>query len=77
MSEMMTDSQDWNKCIENDLHLSKTLNIKLKKIMGTIVSSDIFLYTNEGQDGDNETLFKSYNDTTGDQYMFTWSQIMS
>ena len=49
MSEMMTNAQDFNRCVENDLYLSKTLNLKLTQIMNTIVSSDIFLYVNENE----------------------------
>ena len=49
MSEMMTNTQDFNRCVENDLYLSKTLNLKLTQIMNTVVSSDIFLYVNEDE----------------------------
>jgi len=69
MSEMMTNSQDFNRCVENDHYLSKCLNVKLGKIMNSIVASDIFLYEHDenvepGQQPEN--MFKAYNDATGE-----------
>jgi len=48
VSEMITSSEDFNRCVENDSYLSKILSEKLMKVMD-IVGSDLLFHTEDNK----------------------------
>ena len=48
VSEMITSSEDFNRCVENDSYLSKILSEKLIKVMD-IVGSDLLFHTEDNK----------------------------
>jgi len=59
LSDMITDTQDFNQCIESDYFLSKILNEKLPTILGGVVASDFLLYAQN----EEFRVFKAYSET--------------
>ena len=62
LSEMVTSTEDFNRCVDNDLYLSQILNQKIFELLqgvGGVVASDLFFTTNDQ--------LKTYNDTTCEQ----------
>jgi hypothetical protein len=49
LSEIITSSDEFNRCVENDYYLLEILNEKLLKIIQGLVTSDMLLYCNEVQ----------------------------
>jgi hypothetical protein len=48
-SEMITSTDDFNRCVENDYHLSQLLSIKLSEII-QIAASDLMFYQNDQEE---------------------------
>lgn len=75
LSQMITNSEDFNRCVENDFYLSLILSSKLSQLLG-IVSSDLFFYDNGQADGDGITEFKTYHHQSGEQINFNIQSVM-
>ena len=74
LSEIITSSSEFNRCVENDCYLTEIINEKLCKLMG-IVSSDIFFYNNEV--ADSEQQLKAYHTETGDQINYAVQSLLT
>ena len=56
---MVTSTEDFNRCVDNDLYLAQILNQKMFNLLqgvGALVASDIFFHANDQ--------LKAYNDAT-------------
>lgn len=47
LSEILTNSVDFNRCVENDLYLAQILGNKIEKILD-VVSSDFLFFSKDG-----------------------------
>lgn len=70
LSEIITNSEDFNRCVENDGFLSEILTDKLHGLMD-LASVDMFYNTNE------ETVMKAYHVETGEQLNFNVQTLLS
>ena len=60
-SEMLTESDDFNRCVENDFFLAQILSEKVKTILDGVSCSELFFYQNENLS------IKVYHEESGEQ----------
>lgn len=70
---MITNSIDFNRCIENDFYLAQILNSKVEKIVD-VVSSDILFF---GKDESNQESLKTYHLLSGEQIHISTQSLLS
>ena len=73
LSELITSSTDFNRCVDNDCFLTEILNEKLSKLLG-IVSSDMFFFENNMDSGES---LKAYHTETGEQINYSVQGLIS
>jgi len=71
LSEIITNSENFNRCIENDKFLSLILNHKLQEIFQQhILAIDLLFYDKSNADGleeaDGNQCLKVYHDLSGE-----------
>ena len=59
-SEMITSTEDFNKCVENDYNLSVILSEKLQEVIQVVVADLIFFQNDE------ENKLKAYHHQSGE-----------
>ena len=57
LSEIITNTDDFNRCVENDFYLGQILGEKLLKIIGGLISADMLFHCQ-----DEEPNIKTYKD---------------
>lgn len=65
LSESITNTEYFNRCVENDKYISLIFNQKLQEIIGQniLLSSDLIFF----EDSSEEQVLKSYNDENGEE----------
>lgn len=81
LSDLITSSDNFNRCIENDQFLSLILGSKLQEIFQQhILAIDLLFYNKEGAetigDDDRQQGLKMYHDLTGEQLEFSNEQMV-
>jgi hypothetical protein len=57
LSEIITNTDDFNRCVENDYFLGQILSEKLIQIIGGLISADMLFHCQ-----DEEPTIKTYQD---------------
>jgi late competence protein required for DNA uptake (superfamily II DNA/RNA helicase) len=43
-SEMLTDSENFNRCVENDFFIAQLVSLKIKSLLSGVQFSELFFY---------------------------------
>lgn len=76
-SQIITSTEDFNRCVESDFYISQILNEKLSTMLGGLAASDILFHHETIGDEANppQAQLKGYNDMTGEQIDYSVASI--
>ena len=65
LSELITNSEEFNRSVENDFYLNDLIAVKVVKILGD-VKCELLFYEKESAEDQEFTVLKSFHSQTGE-----------